>query len=311
MPSKYIYGPVPSRRLKSSLGIDIIKSKTCSFNCIYCQVGSTICLSTRRRTYVPIQIVLEEIKTAISQNKRLDFLTFSGAGEPTLHIHIGKLIDGIKKITKIPVAVITNGSLLYLPSVQKDLARADVVLPTLCTATEKIFKNIHRANPCLNLRRIINGMIKFRQVFKGKLWLEIMLIKGFNDQPGEIHKLKAVVDRINPDRIQLNTVIRPPSEEFARPLNYKEMLRIRRIFGRRCEIIAEFKMRLAYKKDPGQYDLILNALQRRPMTLIDLVRTTGLNKKILNAKLNKLRILKLIKTARHDKKIYFVKNERA
>ena len=267
MPRKYIYGPVPSRRLQSSLGIDIIKSKTCSFNCIYCQVGSTICLSVRRRNYTPVDDVLIEIRKTIAQKKRIDFLTFSGSGEPTLHRRLGYLITEIKKITKTPIAVITNGSLLHLPSVQKDLARADVVLPPLCAATQSVFIRIHRPNPRLNLSRIVNGMIKFRRTYSGKIWLEIMLIKGYNDQLDEIRKLKKIIDRINPDRIQLNTVVRPPSESYALPLSREEIIRIRRIFGKRCEIIADFKLRAPTDAVLKQYDLILNAVYRRPLTI--------------------------------------------
>ncbi len=234
-------------------------------------------------------------------------MTFSGSGEPTLHRHLGRLIDRIKKMTKIPIAVITNGSLLYLPGVQKDLVHADIVLPTLCAATDNTFKRIHRPNPCLNLRRLINGMIKFRKGYPGKIWLEIMLIKSYNDTLDEIQKLKKIVERIDPDRIQLNTVIRPPSEAFARPLTAEELKRIRKIFGRQCEIIADFKPRRSVRKDIGLYDLILCTVRRRPVTTADIARVTGINERNLTAKLRDLRIKGFIKTIKHQGREFHVK----
>jgi len=237
----FLYGPVPSRRLGYSLGVNIIPFKTCTFDCIYCQLSKTTYKTIERKEYVPTQEVLRQLKQVLSIEKKIDYITFSGSGEPTLHSEIGKIIKTIKKMTSIPIAVITNGSLLFEKKLRSDLQNADLIVPSLNAVTDEIYKRIDQPHSSLNLEKIITGLRDFRREFKGLIWLEIMLIKGINDDLKHLQKIKTIITEINPDKIQLNTVVRPPNEKFAKPLNLKDLERIRDFFGYGCEVIREFK----------------------------------------------------------------------
>ena len=283
-----IYGPVPSRRLGFSLGIDIIPSKTCSFDCIYCQLGPTTKKTVQRKEYVTWKKIFSQIKDVLSSRQRVDYITFSGSGEPTLNTAIGKLIRKIKKITPIPVAVLTNSSLLSRESVRKALMNADLVVPSLDAAPQEVFTQINRPHPSLKAEQIIEGLKKFRQEFKGSIWLEIMLVKGINDSPSHVRKLKEVIKEINPEKVQLNTVVRPPSERFAHPLSLKELEKIRSIIGENCEIIAEFKKKKQTPLSENLQATILSMIQRRPVTLSDISTSLGKNKNEILKYLNSL-----------------------
>ena len=305
MPPKYLYGPVPSRRLGLSLGIDITPHKDCTFDCIYCQLGKTLDKTIERKNYVSVDEVLAQIKDVLKSGKDVDYLTFSGSGEPTLHAQIGYLIREIKKITSIPIAVITNGSLLHRPDVQADIANADIVLPTLCAATEEVFQKINRVHPAINLTNIIQGLIDFRKSYKGKIWLEVMLLKGINDSSEEIMKLKKIIGKIQPDRIQLNTVVRPPSEKYASPLSIEELQKIKEYFGDNCEVIAEFKGKNAGQVSTGQDAAVYDLIRRRPVTTADIINALGLTENEVMSHLENLRKNKKIKLTRHGKADYF------
>ena len=237
----YLYGPVLSRRLGYSLGINVIPFKTCTFDCIYCQLSKTTHKTIERKEYIVSQEILRQVKKALLTEKKIDYITFAGSGEPTLHSEIGKIIKAIKKMTSIPIAVITNGSLLFIKKLRNDLQNADLVVPSLDAATDEIFRKIDRPFPSLDIEKIINSFKDFRREYKGLIWLEVMLVKGINDDLKHIQKLKTIIREINPDKIQLNTVVRPPNEKFAQPLNLKDLKRIRDFFEYKCEIITEFK----------------------------------------------------------------------
>ena len=271
----HIYGPVPSRRLGFSLGIDIIPFKTCSFNCIYCQLCPTSKKTIKRKEYFPSSEILSQIKKALNCGQRIDYITFSGSGEPTLSSAIGTLIREIKRITKVPVAVLTNSSLFTLKSVRKALRASDLVVPSLDAATQEIFVKINRPHPSLKIKKIIEGLKEFRREFKGTIWLEIMLVKGVNNSPPHIIKLKEAIAEIKPDKIQLNTVIRPPAEKFALALNSKELKRIKNILGEKCEIIAEFAKKEQVPPSEDLEEAIFSLIQRRPVTLTDIAASLG------------------------------------
>ena len=226
-----IYGPVPSRRLGYSLGVDILPFKTCSMDCIYCQLGSGAKTTVQRKEYVPARSALAQIETALAGSRRIDAVTFSGSGEPGLNSGIGRIIRGIKKTTAVPVVVLTNSSCLVGRQGRREFLAADIVVPSLDAVTSGIFQKINRPHPSLKVEKIIGGLVRFRREFKGRIWLEIMLVKGVNDGPAHLKKLKAAVARIRPDKVQLNTVVRPPAERSARPLNRAELERIRAFFG--------------------------------------------------------------------------------
>lgn len=242
MEYKYIFGPICSRRLRYSLGVDIIPLKTCSFDCVYCQLGRTRFKTLERKEYFKAGEILSELKVALSNlspKTQIDYITFSGSGEPTLNSKLGKIIRGLKKITSIPIAVITNSSLLSNKRVRDDLLLADLVLPSLDVATDDCFQKINRPHTCLRLERMIEGLKALRREFKGKLWLEVMLVKGINDKKAEVKKLIQIIESIGTDKVQLNTVVRPPTEEFALALSKEEMEKWRNFIGGNCEVIGE------------------------------------------------------------------------
>jgi len=279
---RYLYGPVPSRRLGRSLGIDLVPHKICTYDCIYCQIGKTTQKTINRKEYVPVQEILGEVRRFLEEDHPpVDYLSLGGSGEPTLHSEIGRIIKGIKEMTSIPLTVITNGALLYEQAVREDLLMADVVLPSLDAVSPDGFEKINRPYPSLSIERIIDGLVEFRKIFKGKIWLEILFCKGVNDSPEELDKMKKAIERIQPDLIHLNTVVRPPSEEWAMALSQKEMEEIRTFLGERASIISEFDRHPSFLTERDIKDEILKILKRRPLSLADLSRGMGLSEKEL------------------------------
>jgi wyosine [tRNA(Phe)-imidazoG37] synthetase (radical SAM superfamily) len=279
---RHLYGPVPSRRLGRSLGIDLVPHKVCSYDCIYCQIGETTEKTLLREEYIPSQEVLGELKTFLSKNgSSVDHISLSGSGEPTLHSKIRLVIEGIKEMTLIPVAVLTNGSLLYEEEVRKDLIGADIVLPSLDAASSETFMRINRPYKGLSVEKVIEGMVEFRKGYKGQIWLEILFCKGVNDSRSELLQMKKGVDRIQPDLIHLNTVVRPPSEQSAIPLGLREMEEIRAFFGERASIISEFDRHHLGAPERDRREEILRILRRRPLSLTDLSEGMGIPQKEL------------------------------
>ena len=286
---KYLYGPVPSRRLGRSLGIDLVPHKICTYDCIYCQIGITTDKTLIRREYVPMREVLEEVKRFLNEeSSSIDHLSLAGSGEPTLHSQIGLIIEGIKVLTSIPVAVITNGSLLYEKEVRQDLLRADVVLPSLDAVSPEIFEKINRPRPGFSIEKVVEGLVEFRKIYKGQIWLEILFCKGVNDAPEELRKMREAVERIRPDLIHLNTVVRPPSEKWAAPLNQNEMDKIRAFFGEKALIISEFDRHPSAISKRDIKEEILKILRRRPLSLADLSKGMGIPQNELDQYINSL-----------------------
>jgi wyosine [tRNA(Phe)-imidazoG37] synthetase (radical SAM superfamily) len=302
---RFVYGPVASRRLGFSLGVDIIPFKTCTLDCIYCQLGSTGKTSVRRASWFPPEEILAQVRAAIDSGPRIDIITFSGSGEPTLSKDIGFLIREIKKMTPIPVAVLTNGTLFVRKDVRRDLAAADVVVPSLDAVSAALFRRVNRPHASLKNKKIIDGLALFRDEFRGEIRLEVMLIKGFNDSPAAIGAIKAAVARIRPDRIELNTVVRPPADHRAAALSSAELRKVRAKLGPRAEIVASFAKR---KQAPASGDLeraILTTVGRRPQTAGDVSIALGRHRdevlKALTSLLGRGRIRKLV----HGGKTYF------
>lgn len=258
-----------------------------------------------RREYTPVQDVLEEVRYILKKHQHIDYLTFSGSGEPTLHNGIGYLIKELKKITHIPIAVLTNGSLIFMPDVQNDLVDADVVLPTLCAVNQKTFSRIHRNHIDLNVTAIIDGLIRFRKIYDGQIWLELMLIKGINDQPDQLKQMKSVMKKIKPDKIHLNTVVRPPSEEYAYPVTADALRRIKGLLGKRCAIIADFKMPVESPYRTKYLQNILSIIERRPVTVDDLVSITGLHANEILKYIERLLKQGRILLSEHEHKKYY------
>ncbi len=238
---RYIYGPVNSRRLGLSLGLSLTPHKVCDFDCVYCQLGRTLERSLERKEYLKIDEIVAEVNSWIANNpesvKSLSFITLSGSGEPTLNSGIGLLIDSLKKIIAVPVAVITNSSLLADEQVRRQISGADLIVPSLDAVTEEAFQKIDRPAEGVNLLEIIEGLVNLRKEFKGRIWLEVMLVKGVNDNLAHTRRLKEVIERINPDKVQLNSPVRCTAEENVEPLDAKHLERIKELLGEKCEIV--------------------------------------------------------------------------
>jgi wyosine [tRNA(Phe)-imidazoG37] synthetase (radical SAM superfamily) len=263
--------------LGRSLGIDLVPYKICTYDCIYCQIGKTTERTLSRKEYIPVNEILEEVKRFLKEEtSSIDHLSLSGSGEPTLHSQIRSVIEGIEALTSIPVAVITNGSLLYQEKVRQDLLPADLVLPSLDAVTSEVFMRINRPRRGFSIEKVIEGLVEFRKVYKGQIWLEILFCKGVNDGKEELLKMKKVVDRIQPDRIHLNTVVRPPSEKWVVPLNQKKMEEMRAFFGEKASIISEFDRHPPAVTERDIKEEILKILRRRPLSLKDLSQGMGI-----------------------------------
>lgn len=238
---RFIYGPVKSRRLGLSLGITLIPYKICNFDCIYCQLGTTKFKTGERKEYLKPQEIIDELKAWLANNteeaKTLNYITLSGTGEPTLNIKIKEVIQEIRKITAVPVAVITNASFLHDVSLRQALLAADLIVPSLDAVTPEIFRQINRPQPDNNIEDIISGLINLRKEFRGKIWLEVMLVRGVNDDLRQMRKLKEVIDKINPDKIQINSPVRATAETDVFPVDKNKLEKIKEILGEKCEII--------------------------------------------------------------------------
>jgi wyosine [tRNA(Phe)-imidazoG37] synthetase (radical SAM superfamily) len=304
----HIYGPVPSRRLGYSLGVDILPFKTCSMNCVYCQLGAYGKTTVRRKEYISAKAVLAQIRTALKSGQRIDAVTFSGSGEPTLHSGIGAIIAGIKRMTGVKVVVLTNSSALTGRRARRDILAADIVVPSLDAVTEGVFAKVNRPHAGLTAAGTIDGLVRFRREYKGEIWLEVMLVKGINDGPAHLRKLKAAIERIRPDRVQLNTVVRPPAEKTARPLDRAALEKIRALLGGTAEIIAAFAEDKQERTEPDAAAAVLATLKRRPMTADDLACSLGLPPEEILAQVRRLTVQGAVRSVSHDDTVYYEPN---
>lgn len=277
---RMVFGPVPSRRLGFSLGVDLVPFKTCPLDCVYCQLGRTTDRTLRRRTYVPPGEIIRQIRAALKRGGRIDWITLSGSGEPTLHSEIGKIIREIKIMTDIPVAVLTSGALLHNASVRHALRAADLVIPDLDAGSARVFRTLNRPHRSLIFKKVVSGIKDFVSHFPGRVWLEVVLVKDVNDSPAELRRIRALAAKIRPSRVQLNTVVRPPGEVWVRPLSPREMQRAR-AFMAKClrgipiDVIAQSAGVGVRSPAEDIEERILSWLQRRPATARDLARGTG------------------------------------
>lgn len=303
---RYLFGPVHSRRLGLSLGIDVVPMKTCTFNCIYCQLGHTSHQTLKRDEYVPAAEVMAELQTYLQNGGTADYLTFSGSGEPTLHSMLGEMIAQTKQMSKIPVAVLTCGALLFDPRVRQELRLADVVLPSLNAAFAKTFRLINRPHGQLQFPEIFAGLRRFRREYRGKIWLEIMLVKGINDNANEIAALRTAIAEIKPDKVHLNTVVRPPSEIEAKSLTETELRAIQNALGPPAEVIAEHAT--VSQSPPEKYGVneMVDLLARHPVTFEEIVAQLDNDPEIIESTLKTLLETGTIEMRHHQGKKFYV-----
>ena len=280
--TKRVFGPVLSKRLGNSLGIDVIPHKTCSYNCIYCQLGSEEKTITDLTNYYSVDEIIYELKEALLNNKNIDYITFTGSGEPTLYKDLKKLIYEIKQITDIPVCIITNGSLLYKQEMRSNLLLADLIIPSLDAGNEETFKLIDNPNKEIDFDKMVEGLIEFKKVFKGEYWLEIFLLKDINDNEDELDDIIKIVKKIKPDRIQLITATRRVANEKAKALSDEELKKIKKYFNSKSDIEIDIPNISENHKGNTRIlteDDIVNFLIRQPDTAYIIAKSFNENER--------------------------------
>ncbi len=303
--NKYLYGPVASRRLGLSLGVDIIPFKVCTLDCVYCQLGGTTSKTMERKEYVLAEEVLGEIRDTVKKGLKADFITIGGSGEPTLNSGLGEIIDGIKSITDIPVAILTNGTLLYRQDVRAECAKADVVLPSLDAGDKRAFEDINCPHKDILIENLISGLCEFRDEFSGQIWLEVFLIEGLNTDAKQIAEIKEAIDRIHPDKVQLNTAVRPTTRADIKKVDANKLAEIAQELGEKCEVVADFSParcsesmsgntqdvvyptvtsgmspmgNMSQGGDPEKMQSLLSMLKRRPCSLEEIHSAMGIGR---------------------------------
>jgi len=304
---KYLFGPVASRRLGRSLGVDIVPLKTCTQNCVYCQLGINGKQAIERREYVPVNEVLKELQEWVRDGFDVDHITLSGSGEPTLNSGTGELIKAIKSITSIPVAVITNGTLFSDEQVRKDCAMADVVLPSLDAGDEKTFAMMNRPHDDISFSSFVDGLCKFSNEYSGQIWLEVFFVDGINTSDESIMNIKKIIERIRPDKVQLNTSVRPVADSSAVMVKSEQLDRIAGQLGGGAEIIADFSKLTVNTKISLIRENILAVLERRPCDLDGIYQGLGLDRAQAREVLKDLEQDGLIETVTKDGVEFFKK----
>ncbi len=274
--NSYVFGPVPSRRLGRSLGIDLVPQKTCTYDCIYCQLGRTTCKTIERKEWVPLEAVLVELKSKL--HSKPDYITLSGSGEPTLFGRVGELIDRIKEMTDIPVAVLTNGSLLWQEEVRTQLVNADLIIPSLDAGDEATFLAVNRPHEGISFDAMLSGLVEFRRRFPRPYWLEVFLLTGHTMTDAALAKLIRCVELVSPDRVQLNTVTRPPAESFAVGVSRARLAELAVMFNPPAEVIADYRKVHGLAEFTAGREEILSMLRRRPCTIDDIVNGLGMHR---------------------------------
>jgi wyosine [tRNA(Phe)-imidazoG37] synthetase (radical SAM superfamily) len=281
--TNYVFGPVPSSRLGRSLGIDLVPFKTCTYDCIYCQLGRTTCKTAERKEWVPLGEVLDELRARLpaesggsSAAAAFDYITLSGSGEPTLFSRAGELIDRAKAMTDVPVAVLTNGSLLWQEDVRGQLSGADVVIPSLDAGDEATFRAVNRPHESISFERMLSGLVELRRLFRGRYWLEVFLLAGYTAMDAEVAKIAECVELIRPDRVHLNTVRRPPAEGYAVGVSHDRMRELAAMFRPPAEVVSQQHGAIESADFLVKREEILDILRRRPCAIGDVARGLGI-----------------------------------
>jgi wyosine [tRNA(Phe)-imidazoG37] synthetase (radical SAM superfamily) len=273
---KYVFGPVPSRRLGRSLGVDPVPLKTCNWNCVYCQLGRSVPMVSERREYAPTDDILAEIAGVLAQRGgEIDWITFAGSGEPLLHSGIGDLIDGVKRMTKTPVAVLTNGSFLDLPEVRRAVLPADAVLPSVDAGSAELFKKLDRPHPSFSFDRHVEGLVEFRKAYRGAFWPEVVLVRGVNDTERALEDIAAVLRRLRPDVVHINIPTRPPAEAWVEPPDDEGLMRASAILGRVAPAIVPGEASVETGGFESLGDAIIEIVSRHPMREEEIRRALG------------------------------------
>ncbi|MDY6872844.1 MAG: radical SAM protein [Chloroflexota bacterium] len=273
--NKNVFGPVPSRRLGQSLGIDPVPLKSCNWNCVYCQLGRTHSFVLERQSFYKNETIIPQVQKTLASHGpgEIDWITFVGSGETTLHLGLGEMIREVKSMTKIPVAVITNGSLLYLDEVREELKAADAVLPTLDAGNPNLYHKINRPHPELTFERLVSGLISFRKVYKNKLWVEVMLVRGLNDSEEALKEIAGLLEQIQPDEVHIVQPTRPPVELWVKPPDDPAILRAQIILGAKATAVLPAKGTFDLSGEDDLVNAIVEIITRHPMQETELVHS--------------------------------------
>ncbi len=301
----YTYGPVPSRRLGLSLGVDIVPAKVCTLDCIYCQIGRTTRSSIVRQDFIDIDAVLAELTAKLKAGLKADCITIGGSGEPTLNSRLGELIDGIRRLTDIRVAILTNGTLLYRADVRAECAKADVVCPTLDAADAVVFEAVHRPTRGITIEKLVSGLEQFRREYAGQIWLEVFLVAGMNTDAEQIEKLKGLIQRIRPDKVHLNTAVRPPAEPDVRAVPAATLDAIARQIGGNCEVIGAPPAAVSEEHRQRAEADVVSVLRRRPCSVEDICTGLAMDRNEVLKHLTHLQGLGVVTIERRGDIAYF------
>lgn len=301
---KYLFGPVPSRRLGRSLGVDLIPFKTCTMDCTFCQLGETPCAVSERGNYVAMQDVIEELDQWNQKDGQADHITLAGSGEPTLHSHFGDVFLWTREKTKIQSVLLTNGTQLHNPDVREQAVLADRVKVTLSAWDEESFQQIHRPAKGINFELLVEGERAFRHEYLGELSVEVFIIDGVNSQFDQVKKIAEVVQSLNPDRIDINTAVRPPADPSVRPSAEEHLKAVAEIFGPTASVAASFKKQGFQSLDISEVALV-SLLKRHPATCSQLAEEFNLGEDKIFKTLKQLVASGLLHENRRDGDVYF------
>ena len=306
MKYRHLFGPVPSRRLGLSLGVDLVPHKTCTLDCVYCECGETTNLTTARKEYVPVEDIIAELEHYLASEPDLDYITFSGSGEPTLHSGLGSVVDYLKdNYPDYKVCLLTNGTLFTEPAVRKEVLRADLIIPSLDAACSDAFNQINRPHDELNCNEIIGGLVSLRHEYKGLIIIEVLIVLGINDTSEELKSLKETLEKIKPDHIQIGTLDRPGTEEWVETAPKEKLQEIADYLGN-AELIGAFKQEHKVSSIKGlQSNRILNTLRRRPCTVSDLQQALNLRPAEIQKYLNLLLSRGAIEIEKRERGTFF------
>ena len=300
---KYIFGPVPSRRLGRSLGVDLVPLKTCSFDCLFCQLGRSRCTTLQRKEYVPTEEVISELEHWLKTDGEADFVTLSGSGEPTLHSKFDQIIRFVRENSNISTALLTNGSLL--PQVRKQVQEADFLKVSLSAWDQGSMDKMNRPHPDISFADVLQALRDLSREYRGNLMLEIFLVQGINDDHGSVSRIAEKINNLNVYKVQLNTIVRPPAEENIYPVSREKLERLAQEFKHPVEIYTDYKSD-AKKQKSNSASSVLGLLQRRPCTIQELIDVSGKSRSEVENSIRELEQGKRIKMFEQDNKQYYI-----
>ncbi|MBA4388569.1 MAG: radical SAM protein [Verrucomicrobia bacterium] len=302
---KYLFGPVPSRRLGLSLGIDLVTPKTCSYDCLFCEVGRTTAMTVERKEYVPAGDILAEFADWHGRGGNADYITLAGSGEPTLHSRFGFIIKELRRMSSIKTALFTNGSMLHMPDVRRDAAFADVAKVSLSAWDDRSYGLINRPHPALGFEDVVLGIGAFRSEFKGELWLEVFVLAGVNDNERDIGRIAAITKGFHADKIHLNTVARPPADKSAVAVDGARLKKLAELFSPEAEVIAGFASGIKCARAISDAE-VLAMIARRPCTARDVADAFGVETEATQETLNGMLQNGQVTSERRGKDVYFL-----